>query len=919
MWFYESSKMIVTVLTLFFLVHGALSKCPCAIQDTEPYGLLKCDPDTINSFPEDITNNSECNIEYDKIWGILLFNQPLSSLGPLAFKEFSNLVQLDIVMCRSLTKVDVDTFIGNSQLKSLRIQDVGLTTLPDSCLDDLFELTKIEVDDEPDATGIRYVSNAWHFCDRLSNSLTIKGKWETQKYLMTSATSREYCDFRRSLPNPPDVGKFCAKSNFKNGTKTLLSCMCTPDEIQSIVCGLEIEHFDVVTFDFPETGRTDVESFYEAESNDFFQDFNYPKYNDTYAQVMRTQKLLGTKLDLSNIVSHTSERTQSVNIHTDTLHVSSEVFEPISFDVSVVSRVASIDFHIPMVFTKDQFFAPMNSYTEFIRSNVITSEPWAFREENIKVNDYVTMRNRKYGRISILDTLPSDELATNFDKLPYLGLECPKGIPKAFYPESCQQFCGFDNTEMIVPLSPSNPIPTTKFDTPLCIPLHIDVTEYTDDRRHWYDTSAVNLIYVAAHTLLSTQSNPRLLKDLSSFNLDYYLNSSVVENDMAFHAAQKFVPILETINKPNSHVVPLYSSNQLKDLSDLLSKELQLYRDDEIALENAIFNTNGRLIDMQTYFDTVETTQELYFEMELETLKEIFTAENESWHWNFEHREEQTALIEEMLGKMMEQMFGMQMQEYEIMKAEAEETVKHYKNALKSYESEAIRYAGKALLEVGVLKEDTITIAQEAKVLIERLEYWLTQVIDYMEYQAVNEIIGWVKILCSFGFFGYEDMKEAYENIDDFWSDGCWMIIDLISSCKSLKDIYDIIKDIEGEDDILQLADLKNNTKDILQLGVQMKGVGSVFTDVKTTINIYMDDLNAKTGHEIDGTPALMVSVDKLCDRGLLFIEEAADFADIMFQFIDKIRAIWTTSADLYNAKKQVIFHMVPTDMKNII
>merc|ERR1712241_826455 len=66
------------------------------------------------------------------------------------------------------------------------------------------------------------------------------------------------------------------------------------------------------------------------------------------------------------------------------------------------------------------------------------------------------------------------------------------------------------------------------------------------------------------------------------------------------------------------------------------------------------------------------------------------------------------------------------------------------------------------------------------------------------------------------------------------------------------------------------------------------------------------DDLNAKTGHEIDGTPAMMVSVDKVCDRGLLMIEEAADFSDIMFQFIEKIDAIRATMKDLYNAKKQV-------------
>ena len=191
----------------------------------------------------------------------------------MAFKDFPNLDELDMVMCRSLKKLDVNTFKGNLKLKRLRIQDVGFTKLPDSCLDDLVELTKIEVDDEPDIPVMEYVSNAWHFCDRLSNSLTIKGKWETQKYLITSATSKEYCEFRLSLPNPPDVSKFCIKSDLDD-SKVLLSCDGTPEEIQSIVCGLEIEEFDFITFEFPQEERNDVESFFEAESNDFFRDFN---------------------------------------------------------------------------------------------------------------------------------------------------------------------------------------------------------------------------------------------------------------------------------------------------------------------------------------------------------------------------------------------------------------------------------------------------------------------------------------------------------------------------------------------------------------------------------------------------------------------------------------------------------------------
>jgi len=58
------------------------------------------------------------------------------------------------------------------------------------------------------------------------------------------------------------------------------------------------------------------------------------------------------------------------------------------------------------------------------------------------------------------------------------------------------------------------------------------------------------------------------------------------------------------------------------------------------------------------------------------------------------------------------------------------------------------------------------------------------------------------------------------------------------------------------------------------------------------------------------------VSVDKVSDRGLLMIEEAADFSDIMFQFIEKIDAIRATMKDLYNAKKQV--RKIDREMKEL-
>jgi len=319
---------------------------------------------------------------------------------------------------------------------------------------------------------------------------------------------------------------------------------------------------------------------------------------------------------------------------------------------------------------------------------------------------------------------------------------------------------------------------------------------------------------------------------------------------------------------------------------------------------------NGRVLDMRTNFDTVEETQRLYFDMQLELLNEIFTSDSESWIWDHRDREEQTKIINEMLDKIMEQMIEMQLQEMNIMLSEAEETVKHYENAMESYVSEAERYAMKAFIEVEALKEAFISIKNEASMLGDRLKYWIEngkeEAKHFLEKEAARMIIGMVQEVFGFGLFGTRRMKKAFDDIEDLAADLCSMAIDLISSCQTLIEIQDIIKDIEGEDGIFQLADLKDNTKDVLQLAIQMKGVGLVFTDVKNIVNSYLDLLQDDIHHEIQGTTELMVSLDKVCDRGSLMIEEASDFSDYMFQFIEKVDSIRATVKDVYDAKLQV-------------
>merc|ERR1712126_180160 len=111
----------------------------------------------------------------------------------------------------------------------------------------------------------------------------------------------------------------------------------------------------------------------------------------------------------------------------------------------------------------------------------------------------------------------------------------------------------------------------------------------------------------------------------------------------------------------------------------------------------------------------------------------------------------QTKTINEKLDKIMDQMIEMQLQEMNIMLSEAEEAEKHYENAMESYVSEAERYAMKAFIEVGALKDAFLSIKDEASILVDRLEYWIHQIIHFIEKDLARVIIGLIKAVCSFG------------------------------------------------------------------------------------------------------------------------------------------------------------------------
>ena len=167
---------------------------------------------------------------------------------------------------------------------------------------------------------------------------------------------------------------------------------CLDANIEDLACELKQTNFTNITFRFA-SSPGEVQDFGPAETNEFIKNFNYNIDDIEYAKVMTTQRLFGTKMDLADIVKYTSAKTEKVFVHTDTLWISAEITDPINFDLVIRSRRSSLPFPTPMVYSREDLF--MGSKDD--SSNHL--EPWAMREEYVRMSESLQIRVRKLGRI----------------------------------------------------------------------------------------------------------------------------------------------------------------------------------------------------------------------------------------------------------------------------------------------------------------------------------------------------------------------------------------------------------------------------------------------------------------------------------------------------------------------------------------
>ena len=617
------------------MAHLAASSCPCTVNEDN---LMACTPHSIENFPEDL---KDCSFDRALVETIQLNQQPFTLLRNQAFVDFFNLKELGIMYCQNLNQLEPQAFDGLSNLNGLFIEHTNLSYIPTGSLDGLTHLMYLDIQSNPLQSP--YVTQAWHFCRKLeddNHGMIYDGEMEVEKFLWSSSNLEQYCVWMDSIGGfVPAVDDKCIKENN--------TYRCDWSAMEALACELDQPYtvYSDVIFDFP-ASPLPVEDFSYAETNTFIKEFNYNSTEATlYGDLMAVQRLYGTKLDLSEILQYTSNKTQKIIIHADTVHMTQPVTQPIHFDIFIRSRVASINHPIPMRFTRNQLFEGFE--TEGTGEEV---ERFTILEEHVNMSPNLTMRLRKFGRIEILDSLPEE-------------------------------------------VAPS-------YTTHQCVPYNVNITDYIRDIHSWFDETSINLNYIGARTLLTKETNPILVSNMTEFHLNYVKDANTVDNQRAIVASQQFVTIQQLLNHPDSHNVPIYTLGTIQQLADVLYDELTVYRDDEIATELELFIAQGRLHDMQIQFSMVQLQQQLYIDAEMEEMDRIFNLYNESSQFNFEHREAIKNETEKALNLILEYAFTIKSQEYEHMLDQAEDAKMHYEATVNKYRTEVERFLDTAQREI---------------------------------------------------------------------------------------------------------------------------------------------------------------------------------------------------------------------------
>ncbi len=273
----------------------------------------------------------------------------------------------------NLRIIHTGAFKGLDKVRILILRYNQLEILEEGSLDELTNL--IHLDFRENSNFSSYTTNSWYFCENSSGIRQVLDSPSIYKNFKSSNFTNQYCDSLIDLP----------KDGCDRNDSGIINC----NSVENISpCNILKEDFSYILFNFPEDKEhKNIDSYYEGESNTFFQEFNSEMGSMKHAKYMLELNLYETKYDLARLKELTSNITELVTIKADTVFMSSPI--TISHFLNIQARIVAVDYPITMKMSKEIF------------TKKPEVEAWVKKEENYFVGK-VLMNNKSYGLVTIL-------------------------------------------------------------------------------------------------------------------------------------------------------------------------------------------------------------------------------------------------------------------------------------------------------------------------------------------------------------------------------------------------------------------------------------------------------------------------------------------------------------------------------------
>ena len=435
-----------------------------------------------------------------------------------------------------------------------------------------------------------------------------------------------------------------------------------------------------------------------------------------------------------------------------------------------------------------------------------------------------------------------------------------------------------------------------------CRPLQKDSNDV--DVTSWFDSTSVNLMYVAARTMLPQETYLPLALDIANFTLDLHSSKEVIGNQRTYVAAQKFKKLQELGQLKQAHNVPWYSLDKISQLSEIMFNRFNLYWINATNMENRIADARARIQDMDVQFQIVEVQQQQYFDSEMAILEEIFAATDNLWHWTFEHRKASDDAIQGAFDASGDLMTKMQEQELNVMLKEAEASVSHYQDVVNKYKEQVDRYLQKVMASIDVQKELKNKLDSNLATLDDEVDNFERAVHEWMAKQIIKAAFNFFKA-CVGMYFGVppEDFMEQLEDIEEILS----MLNEIFDMLNTIEYALDINFDFNSIDDLDAIT--SNPSTDFtqaLQNAVEMKLSTVKFDEMRNTAEHYLTRVDAETDYEIDGAGDLIVAYVNVADVGKALVAEVVDYSDVVLELMERKDELAVAMQDLERATAQV-------------